>query len=87
MPLKSTVLSTLQDIKVSRHHFFGHCGRPGCSHAKILDIDGLIHRLGPDYEFVGNDKLQKSLVCDVCGHEGGTITLHGPDRGKAPGRG
>jgi hypothetical protein len=87
-PLKSTVLSTLQDIKDAKHFIYGHCGNfPRCSHAKILDIDGLIHRLGPTYEFVGNDKLQKSLVCDVCKHKGGTITLHGPDRGKAPGRG
>lgn len=81
MPLKPTVLSTLRDLKDHGNYLYGHCGRDNCSHAKILDIDGLISRLGADYEFVGNDRLQKALVCDVCKHKGGSITLHGPDRG------
>ena len=73
-------LETLGHIKELNHSLFGHCGRPGCGRGVRLDIDGLIHRLGEDYEFVGNDTLQKSLRCDVCKWKGGSITLHGPDR-------
>jgi hypothetical protein len=81
MPLQSTTLSTLTDVKKHRHSFFWHCGRPNVGHAKKLDIDGEIARLGPDYQFVGNTLMQDSTVCDVCKWKGGSITLHGPDRG------
>lgn len=68
-------IATLQDCLDHDMRIWANCARPNCGHGVELDIAKLIERFGPDYSYIGDDRLRNSLRCARCGHKGGTLAV------------
>lgn len=79
MPTFHSTIDTLGKLKEDGYRLWGHCGAQFCGHADILPLDRLIERYGPDYGFIGETQIARSIVCSVCEHRGGSIRLGSPD--------
>lgn len=56
---------TLADTLAARESLYVNCGHPMCCKSTKLDIQALIHRLGPDHGSM-HDDLVGVFVCSSC---------------------
>ncbi|MEP3427968.1 MAG: hypothetical protein ABJN98_04745 [Roseibium sp.] len=72
-------IETLADLRRHSYKIVAHCKTSNCSHSRVLDLDTLIERFGPDCHYVNNPAILNRLACKKeqggCGTKGGAITI------------
>lgn len=58
-------LATLGDLRAQDYRVTAYCG--GCRHARTLDLDALIDRLGEDCPYTDPAAFRGRLRCAECG--------------------
>ncbi len=71
-PLK---VDTLWKLKKLGMGLTAYCGNPQCEYFGALDLDLLMERLGPEFRFVGDETIDRSIRCPVCQHKGGVVKV------------
>jgi hypothetical protein len=66
-------MNTLAELRALGEGLNAHCGAPYCVHSKLLDLDMLIKRFGPDYSIINEKRIAAALKCEICGHKGAII--------------
>lgn len=77
---RSIRIDTLQKLRDGGYELSAHCTIDHtCHHCATLDLDVLIARFGPDFDFVDRrDELDAALRCGKCGRKGVGIRLSPP---------
>ncbi|MBN7763682.1 hypothetical protein JYP52_21320 [Nitratireductor aquibiodomus] len=68
-------VDTLWKLKKLGMGMIGYCVNRNCDHFGEIDLDRLMEKLGPEFRFVGDKTIARSLKCPVCGHKGGDVKL------------
>ena len=68
-------MSTLSEMKAKGEGLMANCLGPNCGRGRLLPMDLLIDRYGPDFEVVGDTRIGKACRCDRCNHLGAQINI------------
>ncbi|MBZ9719081.1 hypothetical protein LB519_14630 [Mesorhizobium sp. AD1-1] len=76
---------TLQSLIDGKMTVTASCRKASCNHSKVLPLEELRDRLGPDTPAMEWD-LRPKLKCEVCGSKDVGL-IYAPDSNKVPGMG
>jgi hypothetical protein len=68
-------MATLAEMKAKGEGLMANCRGPNCGRGRLLPMDLLIERYGPDYEVIGDTRIAAACKCDRCGHRGAQVNL------------
>jgi hypothetical protein len=78
-------LETLAELRTAGYRISGHCHNYYCGVSRVLDLDALIERLGPDYVVINETRVSRNFLCQnpACEHHqkgirGGGLILQPP---------
>jgi hypothetical protein len=54
-------LETLAELKAAGYRMSGHCNNHYCGRSRVLDLDTLIERLGPDYVVINETRIARNF--------------------------
>lgn len=78
-----TTVTTLSDLQREGWHLTAHCQGRYCGNGRKMELAQLIARFGPDHVFINDARIPPLLVCQRCGHKGGSITISAPGRAES----